>query len=114
MILVIDNYDSFVYNLVQYLGELGADPIVHRCDALTIDDVLSRRMRLAPELPDRGVSVAPRVAGRGAAPGLPAALLAQFLPWVVGAGLALSFTGLISSFLALPVSYILIGMTTHL
>src|SRR3954451_6560005 len=38
-ILVIDNYDSFVYNLVQYLGELGADPIVHRCDALTIDDV---------------------------------------------------------------------------
>jgi anthranilate synthase/aminodeoxychorismate synthase-like glutamine amidotransferase len=38
-ILVIDNYDSFVYNLVQYLGELGADPIVHRCDALTLDDV---------------------------------------------------------------------------
>ena len=38
-ILVIDNYDSFVYNLVQYLGELGAQPIVHRCDALTIDDV---------------------------------------------------------------------------
>ena len=38
-ILVIDNYDSFVYNLVQYLGELGAEPIVHRCDALTIDEV---------------------------------------------------------------------------
>ena len=38
-ILVIDNYDSFVYNLVQYLGELGAQPIVHRCDALTIDEV---------------------------------------------------------------------------
>ena len=38
-ILVIDNYDSFVYNLVQYLGELGAEPIVHRCDALTLDDV---------------------------------------------------------------------------
>jgi len=38
-ILVIDNYDSFVYNLVQYLGELGADPIVHRCDALSLDDV---------------------------------------------------------------------------
>jgi anthranilate synthase component 2 len=38
-ILVIDNYDSFVYNLVQYLGELGADPIVHRCDQLTIDEV---------------------------------------------------------------------------
>jgi anthranilate synthase/aminodeoxychorismate synthase-like glutamine amidotransferase len=38
-ILVIDNYDSFVYNLVQYLGELGAEPLVHRCDALTIDEV---------------------------------------------------------------------------
>ena len=35
--LVIDNYDSFVYNLVQYLGELGAEPIVHRHDALTLD-----------------------------------------------------------------------------
>jgi anthranilate synthase/aminodeoxychorismate synthase-like glutamine amidotransferase len=38
-ILVIDNYDSFVYNLVQYLGELGAEPMVHRCDALTIAEV---------------------------------------------------------------------------
>jgi anthranilate synthase component II len=38
-VLVIDNYDSFVYNLVQYLGELGADPIVHRNDAITVDDV---------------------------------------------------------------------------
>jgi len=38
-ILVIDNYDSFVYNLVQYLGELGAQPVVYRDDALTLDDV---------------------------------------------------------------------------
>jgi anthranilate synthase/aminodeoxychorismate synthase-like glutamine amidotransferase len=38
-VLVIDNYDSFVYNLVQYLGELGADPIVHRHDALSIDEI---------------------------------------------------------------------------
>ena len=38
-ILVIDNYDSFVYNLVQYLGELGARPEVHRDDAITLDDV---------------------------------------------------------------------------
>lgn len=38
-VLVIDNYDSFVYNLVQYLGELGAEPLVHRCDALTIGEV---------------------------------------------------------------------------
>ena len=33
-VLVIDNYDSFVYNLVQYLGELGAEPVVHRNDAI--------------------------------------------------------------------------------
>ena len=38
---MIDSYDSFVYNLVQYLGELGADPIVHRNDALTVDEALA-------------------------------------------------------------------------
>ena len=38
-VLVVDNYDSFVYNLVQYLGELGAEPIVHRADRFTLDDV---------------------------------------------------------------------------
>ena len=39
MLLVIDNYDSFTYNLVQYLGELGADIRVHRNDEVTIDAV---------------------------------------------------------------------------
>ncbi len=38
-VLVLDNYDSFVYNLVQYLGELGAEPVVYRSDALTLDEV---------------------------------------------------------------------------
>lgn len=38
-VLVIDNYDSFVYNLVQYLGELGAEPLVYRSDALGIDEL---------------------------------------------------------------------------
>ena len=42
-VLVIDNYDSFVYNLVQYLGELGAEPIVHRNDAITIDEIRALR-----------------------------------------------------------------------
>jgi anthranilate synthase component II len=45
MILVIDNYDSFTYNLVQYLGELGADPEVRRNDEVTIDDI----RQLAPD-----------------------------------------------------------------
>src|ERR1700745_2467353 len=39
MILMIDNYDSFTYNLVQYLGELGADVRVHRNDQITVDKV---------------------------------------------------------------------------
>jgi len=44
-VLVIDNYDSFVYNLVQYLGELGAEPLVHRNDELSVDDLVA----LAPD-----------------------------------------------------------------
>jgi anthranilate synthase/aminodeoxychorismate synthase-like glutamine amidotransferase len=39
-VLVIDNYDSFVYNLVQYLGELGAEPVVVRNDATDLDGLL--------------------------------------------------------------------------
>jgi anthranilate synthase component 2 len=45
MLLMIDNYDSFTYNLVQYFGELGADVRVHRNDAITLDEI----ERLAPE-----------------------------------------------------------------
>ena len=45
MILVIDNYDSFTYNLVQYLGELGADLRVYRNDRITVDEIAD----LAPE-----------------------------------------------------------------
>ena len=39
MLLVLDNYDSFTYNLVQYLGELGEDPVVKRNDEITVDDI---------------------------------------------------------------------------
>ena len=45
MLLMIDNYDSFTYNLVQYLGELGAEVRVYRNDALTVEEV----ERLKPE-----------------------------------------------------------------
>ena len=38
-VVVIDNYDSFVYNLVQYLGELGAEPTVFRHDEITVDEL---------------------------------------------------------------------------
>ena len=51
MILVIDNYDSFTYNLVQYLGELGESPVVRRNDAITVDDV--------GEMAPRGIVLSP-------------------------------------------------------
>lgn len=43
MLLLIDNYDSFTYNLVHYLGELGADVAVWRNDALTVEDAIAMR-----------------------------------------------------------------------
>lgn len=39
MLLVIDNYDSFTYNLVQYFGELGGDPVVRRNDEISLDEI---------------------------------------------------------------------------
>jgi anthranilate synthase/aminodeoxychorismate synthase-like glutamine amidotransferase len=45
MLFVLDNYDSFTYNLVQYLGEMGEDPVVRRNDQVTVDEV----ERLNPE-----------------------------------------------------------------
>ena len=51
MILVIDNYDSFTYNLVQYLGELGAEVVVKRNDAVSVDE--------ARELAPAGVLISP-------------------------------------------------------
>lgn len=43
MLLVIDNYDSFTYNLVQYFGELGADLLVRRNDEITLDEIATLR-----------------------------------------------------------------------
>ena len=51
MILLIDNYDSFTYNLVQYLGELGQEPVVYRNDAITpeaIDELLPSHIIISP------------------------------------------------------------------
>jgi len=46
MLLMIDNYDSFTYNVVQYLGELGAEVVVHRNDEISLAEI----ERLAPEM----------------------------------------------------------------
>ncbi|MEN8719911.1 MAG: anthranilate/aminodeoxychorismate synthase component II, partial [Oceanococcaceae bacterium] len=45
MLLMIDNYDSFTYNLVQYFGELGAEVVVHRNDQITVDAVAALNPR---------------------------------------------------------------------
>ena len=64
MILVIDNYDSFTYNLVQYLGELGSDPKVYRNDAITVDQIRELKperivISPGPGVPaDAGISIA--------------------------------------------------------
>ncbi|CAA9422909.1 MAG: Anthranilate synthase, amidotransferase component @ Para-aminobenzoate synthase, amidotransferase component [uncultured Pseudonocardia sp.] len=58
-VLVIDNYDSFVYNLVQYLGQLGADPVVRRNDEVDLDelaDVDGVLVSPGPGVPERAGS----------------------------------------------------------
>jgi anthranilate synthase component II len=55
MIAVIDNYDSFTYNLVQYLGTLGADIEVHRNDAITVDALAQRPLEGLVISPGPGV-----------------------------------------------------------
>ena len=45
MILIVDNYDSFTFNLVQFIGELGAEPEVYRNDALTVEEVRAKNPR---------------------------------------------------------------------
>ena len=47
MLFILDNYDSFTYNLVQLFGELGQDPVVYRNDALTVAEVLALKPRAA-------------------------------------------------------------------
>jgi len=72
MILMIDNYDSFTYNLVQYLGELGADISVYRNDAITVEQIEGLEpdgivISPGPCTPDRAgisVEVVKRLAGR--------------------------------------------------
>jgi anthranilate synthase component 2 len=55
VLFVLDNYDSFTYNLVQYLGELGAEVLVERNDALSVADVLARRPQAIVISPGPGV-----------------------------------------------------------
>jgi anthranilate synthase/aminodeoxychorismate synthase-like glutamine amidotransferase len=80
MILVIDNYDSFTYNLVQYLGELGADLVVRRNDEVTLDEIET----LAPQ----GIVISPGP-GRPENAGISVDLIRRFSESMVILGVCL-------------------------
>ena len=62
-VLVIDNYDSFVYNLVQYIGELGGDPIVYRNDQLTLNQAIELKPKRIVISPGPGTPENPQYFG---------------------------------------------------
>ena len=67
MFILIDNYDSFTYNLYHYLGELGAEIEVHRNDKITVDEVLAKHpqgiiLSPGPCDPDTTASTGPGLA----------------------------------------------------
>lgn len=90
-ILVIDNYDSFVYNLVQYLGELGAEPVVVRNDSLNIDDAVALKpdavlLSPGPGLPkNAGILCESVIAFAGRVPVLGVCLGHQAIGYAFGA-----------------------------
>ena len=88
-VLVIDNYDSFVYNLVQYLGELGAEPVVHRHDAVSLADMRA----LEPD----AVLISPGP-GRPEDAGETPAILERLVPRVPTLGVCLGHQAIVQLF----------------
>ena len=89
-VIVIDNYDSFVYNLVQYIGELGAEVIVHRNDQITLEEVQKLK-------PDRIViSPGPGKPEEERYFGVCRAILQKLSPQVPTLGVCLGHQGIIS------------------
>ena len=85
MILLIDNYDSFTFNLAQYLGELGAPPVVRRNDDVSIEDVGTMR-------PDR-IVISPGP-GRPEDAGISVDVIRRFGPTVPVLGVCLGHQGI--------------------
>jgi len=85
VVLLIDNYDSFTFNLAQYLGELGAPPLVKRNDEITLDQVAELK-------PDR-IVISPGP-GRPEDAGISVALIQRFGPTVPLLGVCLGHQGI--------------------
>ena len=85
MLLLIDNYDSFTFNLAQYLGELGAPPLVKRNDEITLDQIAELR-------PDR-IVISPGP-GRPEDAGISVDLIRRFGPTVPVLGVCLGHQGI--------------------
>jgi anthranilate synthase/aminodeoxychorismate synthase-like glutamine amidotransferase len=91
-VLVIDNYDSFVYNLVQYLGELGPEIIVHRNDQITLQQVEALKPDRIVISPGPGSPEDPHYFG------VCKAILQEVSPKVPTLGVCLGHQGIISTF----------------
>jgi anthranilate synthase/aminodeoxychorismate synthase-like glutamine amidotransferase len=89
MIFVLDNYDSFTYNLVQYLGELGAQPVVYRNDELTLEEI----ERLEPQ----GIVISPGP-GTPADAGVSVPLIRHFVDKLPILGVCLGHQALAEAF----------------
>jgi anthranilate synthase/aminodeoxychorismate synthase-like glutamine amidotransferase len=85
VVLLLDNYDSFTFNLAQYLGELGAPPLVKRNDEITLDQVAELK-------PDR-IVISPGP-GRPEDAGISVALIRRFGPTVPLLGVCLGHQGI--------------------
>lgn len=85
MILLIDNYDSFTWNLAQYFGELGAPPLVKRNDEISLDDIAAMR-------PDR-IVISPGP-GRPEAAGISVDVIRRFGPQTPLLGVCLGHQGI--------------------
>jgi anthranilate synthase/aminodeoxychorismate synthase-like glutamine amidotransferase len=91
-VLVIDNYDSFVYNLVQYLGELGPEIIVHRNDQITLQQVEALKPDRIVISPGPGSPEDPHYFG------VCKVILQEVSPKVPTLGVCLGHQGIISTF----------------
>ena len=85
MILLLDNYDSFTWNLAQYLGELGAAPLVRRNDAIGLDEIASLR--------PTHIVISPGP-GRPEAAGISVEVIRQFGPTTPLLGVCLGHQGI--------------------